>query len=184
MKEYIDLYWSFLKIGGLTFGGGLSMLPMLRHELVQTREWISEEELIDCYAIGQCTPGIIAVNTATYVGYKRKGVCGGIFATLGMITPSLFIITAVALFLAQYMDNVWLLHALMGVRAVVCALMLNTVITLAKKSLVDVFCIAVAIGVFAVAMLTEIPTILLVILCGGLGIGKVVLFQKQKEGNE
>ena len=119
MKELIELYWAFFRIGGLTFGGGLSMLPMLRYELVQKNGWVTEEELIDCYAIGQCTPGIIAVNTATYVGYKKCGIKGGIFATLGMITPSLVIITAIALFLERYMDNIWLIHALMGVRAVV-----------------------------------------------------------------
>lgn len=134
MKELLELFWAFFRIGGLTFGGGLSMLPMLKYELVEKKKWITEEGLLDCYAIGQCTPGIIAVNTATYVGYKRRGIAGGIFATLGMVAPSLIIITAIALFLERYMDNKWLGHALMGVRAVVCALMLNTVVTLAKKA--------------------------------------------------
>lgn len=184
MKELIELYWAFFRIGGLTFGGGLSMLPMLRYELVQKNGWVTEEELIDCYAIGQCTPGIIAVNTATYVGYKKCGIKGGIFATLGMITPSLVIITAIALFLERYMDNIWLMHALMGVRAVVCALMLNTVVTLAKKSLVSPFCWVLSLIVFALAMLTEIPTILLVLLAGGVGILTVVLGKGGKQEKE
>ena len=87
MKELLRLYWAFFRIGGLTFGGGLTMLPMLKYELVEKKKWIDEETLLECYAIGQCTPGIIAVNTATFVGFRRKGFWGGIFATLGMVTP-------------------------------------------------------------------------------------------------
>lgn len=180
MKELLELFVVFFRIGGLTFGGGLSMLPMLKYELVEKKHWLSEEDLLDCYAIGQCTPGIIAVNTATYVGYKRKGVSGGIFSTLGMVTPSLLIITAIALFLEQFMDNKWLGHALMGVRAVVCALMLNTVVTLAKKSLVSPFCVVVCVVVFVLAMFTQVPTILLVILSAVLGIVTMLFSERRK----
>ena len=101
----VQLYLAFLRIGGLTFGGGLTMLPMLKYELVEKNHWITEEELIDCYAVGQCTPGIIAINTATYVGFKKKGVLGGIFSTLGMVTPSLVIITILAASLSTILDN-------------------------------------------------------------------------------
>lgn len=180
MKELLELFVVFFRIGGLTFGGGLSMLPMLKYELVEKKHWLSEEDLLDCYAIGQCTPGIIAVNTATYVGYKRKGVIGGIFSTLGMVTPSLLIITTIALFLEQFMDNKWLGHALMGVRAVVCALMLNTVVTLAKKSLVSPFCVVVCVVVFVLAMFTQVPTILLVILSAVLGIVTMLFSERRK----
>ncbi len=180
MKELLELFVVFFRIGGLTFGGGLSMLPMLKYELVEKKHWLSEEDLLDCYAIGQCTPGIIAVNTATYVGYKRKGVIGGIFSTLGMVTPSLLIITSIALFLEQFMDNKWLGHALMGVRAVVCALMLNTVVTLAKKSLVSPFCVVVCVVVFVLAMFTQVPTILLVILSAVLGIVTMLFSERRK----
>lgn len=166
---YIDLYTTFFRIGILTFGGGLTMLPMLKHEVVHKKNWTSEEELLDCYAIGQCTPGIIAVNTATYIGYKKAGVKGGVIATLGMISPSLVIITLVAAFLKQFMDNVWLQHALVGVRGIICALMLHTVINLAKKSFVHPICVGLCLVVFGLAMLTEIPTIILVVaaaVCG------------------
>lgn len=175
-----QLFYSFMKIGGLTFGGGLTMLPMLKYELVEKRKWLPEEELIDCYAIGQCTPGIIAVNTATYVGYKRKGILGGIFATLGMVTPSLVIISIIALFLENFMDNPILGHALMGVRAVVCALMLNTVITLAKKSLVSLATVIICIAIGLLALFTEIPTILLVIASAIAGILLQVVFTGRK----
>lgn len=172
MRELVELYWTFFRIGGLTFGGGLTMLPMLKYELVEKREWVSEEQLLDCYAIGQCTPGIIAVNTATYVGYLRRGIAGGISATMGMISPSVIIITLVALCLESFMDNVWLQHALMGVRGVVCALMLNTVLTLAKKSLVSKVTYVICILAFLAAMFTEIPLIVIVLLSGVAGVLK------------
>ena len=170
MNEYAQLYLVFLRIGGLTFGGGLAMLPMLKYELVEKKNWITEEDLLDCYAIGQCTPGIIAVNTSTFVGYKRKGVMGGIVSTLGMITPSIVIITLVAICLQAFIENVWVQHALMGVRAVVCALMLNTVVTLAKESLKNAFCFAVCAGAFLLAMFVDIPTVCIVIIAAVLGI--------------
>lgn len=169
MKELWQLYAAFFRIGILTFGGGLTMLPMLKYELVEKRKWITEEYLLDCYAIGQCTPGIIAVNTATFVGYKRKGIIGGIVATLGMVSPSVLIITVVALFLEMLINHPITQHALMGIRGVVCALMLNTVFTLAKKSLVSPITVAICAVAFALALLTEIPTVLLIILAGAAG---------------
>ncbi len=170
MKEYAQLYWAFLRIGGLTFGGGLAMLPMLKHELVQKKKWLTEEELVDCYAIGQCTPGIIAVNTATYVGYKRKRVMGGIISTLGMITPSLVIITLVAVCLQAFIENVYVQHAIMGIRGVVCALMINTVLTLAKKNLKNAFCYVIAAIAFIAAHFCGVKTILIVLAATAVGI--------------
>jgi len=170
MKDYLSLFWAFFRIGGLTFGGGLTMLPMLTYELVDKNKWISEEELMDCYAIGQCTPGIIAVNTATYVGYIKKGTMGGIVATLGMVMPSLIVITTIAMFLEQFMDNIYFTYALNGIQGAVCALMLNTVIMLAKKSFADWKCILIAVIVFVIALFTTIPTILLVVFSAITGI--------------
>lgn len=162
-KDLCELFWSFFKIGGLTFGGGLTMLPMLEHELVDKRNWITSEELLDCYAIGQCTPGIIAVNTATFVGYKKDKVLGGIFATLGMVCPSLIIITLIASVLNNFMDNVWFQHALMGIRGVVCALLLNTVFNLGKKSLKTKFAWIIFAVILLIALFLNIPTVLMVI---------------------
>lgn len=170
MKELMALYWAFFRIGGLTFGGGLTMLPMLKYELVEKRNWITEEDLIDCYAIGQCTPGIIAINTATFVGYKRKGIAGGIFSTLGMMSPSVVIITLVAMCLEQFINSVWVQHALMGVRGVVCALMLNTVITLAKKSLVSPITWVICALAFLASMFTPAPLIVIVLVAAIWGI--------------
>lgn len=170
MEIYWQLFIAFFRIGGLTFGGGLAQLPMLRYEIVQKYHWLDEEELIDIYAIGQCTPGIIAVNTATYVGYKKKGVMGGIVATLGMITPSIVVITAVAMCLQAVIDNVWVQHAIMGIRAIVCALMINTVYTLGKKTLIGWFAIIVAIAAFILAFITGMTTVVIVIIAAVVGI--------------
>ena len=98
MNIYLDLFLTFARIGGLTFGGGYAMLPMLQREVVEKRGWATEDELTDYYAIGQCTPGIIAVNTATFIGNKNKGILGGIVATLGVVFPSIVIITLMQVF--------------------------------------------------------------------------------------
>ena len=178
--EFLQLYTTFFRIGILTFGGGLTMLPLLKYELVESKKWITEERLLDCYAIGQCTPGIIAVNTATYVGYLRKGVLGGIIATLGMVSPSVLIITVVATFLQNFMEVAIIQHALMGIRGAVCALMLNTVVSLAKKSLISPINIAICVVALLLALFTQLPTILIIVLAGVSG----VIIEKVKGGKQ
>ena len=170
MLDLLSLYAAFFRIGGLTFGGGLTMLPMLKYELVEKNGWVTEEELLDYYAVGQCTPGIIAVNVSTLVGYKKRGIIGAIFSTLGMVSPSLIIVSILALFLEQFMSNKIVAHAVGGIKIVVCALMLNTVVTMAKKSVVGGLCCGIAVLSFLLAVFTPIPTVLLVIIAGIFGI--------------
>ena len=170
MNIYCNLFLSFFRIGGLTFGGGLAQLPMLKFEVVQKHHWMEEEELLDIYAIGQCTPGIIAINTATYVGYKKAGIAGGIAATAGMVMPSLIVITLVAAILQAVIDNVWVQHAIIGIRGVVCALMLNTVQTLSKKTLKNRFSFIVAGIALLAAFFTGLPTLVIVIAAAVTGI--------------
>ncbi|GFI49480.1 chromate transport protein [Lachnospiraceae bacterium] len=169
-KKICDLYISFFKIGGLTFGGGLAMLPMLQREVVRKHQWCTEEELLDIYAIGQCTPGIIAVNTATYVGYQQAGFLGSVAGTLGMVSPSLIIICLVASILQNFIHMPAVLHALAGIRIVVCALMLNTVFTMAKKGIIDKLGALVFVIAFLLACFTPVPTALVVVLAGLTGI--------------
>ena len=137
MNLYLDLFLTFAKVGVCTFGGGYAMLPILQREVVDGKGWATESELADYYAVGQCTPGIIAVNTATFVGAKEKGVPGGIAATLGLIFPCLVIIGVIAAFLSHVADNPWVGHAFAGVRAAVCALILSSVLKLRKTTIVD-----------------------------------------------
>jgi len=170
MRELFALYAAFFRIGGLTFGGGLTMLPMLKFELVEKKQWVTEEELLDYYAVGQCTPGIIAVNVATFVGYRRKGITGAIFSTLGMISPSLIIVSILAMFLQQFMNNETVAHAIGGIKVVVCALMLQTVVTMAKKTVKGLLPGIVAVIAFALSMFSPIPTVIIVIMAGIFGI--------------
>ena len=137
MNIYLQLFLTFAKIGVGTFGGGAAMLPILQREVVENKHWATEEELVDYYAIGQCTPGIIAVNTATFVGQKLKGLSGGIFATLGMVFPSLVIISILAGLITNFADLAWVQNAFAGIRACVCVLIFNATVRLMKKSVVD-----------------------------------------------
>ena len=124
MKELWELFIVFAKIGGFTFGGGYAMLPILQREVVENRNWATSEELMDYYAIGQCTPGIIAVNTATFIGYKRKGIIGGIVATIGCVFPSLVIIMIIAAFINSFTHIVWVQVPLSVIGGCVCVLVL------------------------------------------------------------
>ena len=137
MKELLELFLTFAKIGVMTFGGGMAMLPILEREVVQNKHWATEEELVDYFAIGQCTPGIIAVNTATFVGEKKKGILGGIAATLGVVFPSLVIITILAGLITNFAHLAWVQNAFAGIQVCVCVLILNAVLKLLKKSVVD-----------------------------------------------
>ena len=137
MNEYLELFLTFAKMGVMTFGGGMAMLPILQREVVEDRHWATEEELVDYYAIGQCTPGIIAVNTATFVGQKRKGALGGIVATLGMVFPSLVIISILAGLITNFSSVTWVQNAFAGIQVCVCVLIFNAVVKLLKKSVID-----------------------------------------------
>lgn len=137
MNLYLDLFLTFARVGVCTFGGGYAMLPILQRELVENKKWATEDQLADYYAVGQCTPGVIAVNTATFVGSSRAGVAGGVVATLGLVFPSIVIILAIAAFLQNFMDIPWVIHAFNGIRAGVVALILSSVLKLYKTSIVD-----------------------------------------------
>lgn len=153
MNELWTLFWAFLRIGCFTFGGGYAMLPMLQKEVVDTYHWTTEEELMDFYAIGQCTPGVIAVNTATFIGYKQKGIMGGIIATLGVVFPSLIIITVIASVINNFSSLAFVQSAFVGIRIVVAALVINVVIKMLRTSLKDwvgtfIFLATLLIGLF------------------------------------
>ncbi len=137
MNILIDLFLTFARVGACTFGGGYAMLPILQRELVENKKWATEGELADYYAVGQCTPGVIAVNTATFVGRNRAGIAGGVCATLGVVFPSIVIIIVIAAFLQNFMHLEFVVHAFNGVRAGVVALILSSVIKLFKNAVMD-----------------------------------------------
>lgn len=137
MNIYLDMFLTFAKVGVMTFGGGYAMLPILQREVVDNKGWATEEELMDYFAIGQCTPGVIAVNTATFIGQKYKGIPGGIFATIGVVFPSLIIISLLAGVIEAFSHIELVQHAFGGIRVCVCILILNAVMKLYKKAVVD-----------------------------------------------
>ncbi len=170
MKTLLQLFLIFARIGGFTFGGGYAMLPMLQKEIVDNKHWATNEELMDYYAIGQCTPGVIAVNTATFIGYKIKGILGGIVATLGVITPSIIIIAIIAAFISNFQDLQAVQWAFGGIRAAVVALILSSVIKLTKKSVVDIATAIIFVAVTLLSIFTDLSPVIYVIFAGVCGI--------------
>ena len=176
IKELFQLFCSFFTIGALTFGGGYAMLPMLEREVVEKHKWSTQEEILNYFAIGQCTPGIIAVNTATFVGYKQHKIVGAVAATLGVVAPSVLIITVIAMVLRNFMDIVWVQHAFAGIRVAVCALIASSVWKLAKGNVKQWWHILLAVVAFVWVVAGQSP-VWMVVACGVLG---VVLGRKVK----
>ncbi len=170
MKELLLMYLAFAKVGVSTFGGGYAMLPMLQRELADKRGWTTQEELMDYYAIGQCTPGVIAVNVSTFIGYKRKGIPGAIAATLGMITPSLIIITCIAALISNFSDNIYVQKALAGINVAVLVLVINAISKMFKKALVDWLAIVMFVVTALVSIITRISPVIFVVACGVIGV--------------
>lgn len=143
MKEKLRTFWDlfsvFFKIGLCTFGGGIAMLPILERELAEKRNWTTSDELLDYFAIGQSTPGIIAVNVATFIGYKRAGLIGGCVATFGMVFPSIIIITLIAKFISNFSEIEWVQKALKGINVAVAAILTSAVYKFSKKSVKNLF---------------------------------------------
>lgn len=137
MRKLIDLYLTFARIGAMMFGGGYAMLPILQREIVDNKKWATSDQLADYYAVGQCTPGVIAVNTGTFIGAQQAGIAGGIVATLGVVTVPAVIIIVIAAFLSNFMESALVAHAFSGIRACVTALILASVIKLFKGSVKD-----------------------------------------------
>jgi len=164
LKELWELFKVFAQIGVLTFGGGYAMLPMIQEEIVDKRGWATDEEILDYYAIGQSTPGIISVNTATFIGYKRKGILGAIVATLGIVFPSIVIITVIAIFFDQFEHYQIVQHAFAGIRVAVAALILNAIISMWQKAIKDYLGIIIFLLSFSVVAFLDISPIWVVII--------------------
>ncbi len=170
MKELWTLFITFAKVGAMTFGGGYAMLPILQREVVEKKGWVSDEELTDYFAIGQCTPGVIAVNTATFIGQKRAGIPGGILATLGVVFPSLIIITTLAGIIQRYAHLPWVQHAFAGIRVCVCVLIFNAVIKLWKSAVKDHWGLLIFAVLLAANLLTDLSPVVFVLLAAAAGI--------------
>ena len=192
MKDLLDLYWAYLKIGCVNFGGGYAMLPLLERELVNKRGWTTMDELRDYFAIGQCTPGVIALNVSTFVGQKRKGVAGAVAAMLGFLTGPVAIILILAAFLQNFAELEVVQHAFAGIRVCVCVLIIQAVIRLWKKSVVDVFTFVLYAVILALSVLNsftallpvKIPAAVLVILAGLAGLTASLVKNRKSAGRK
>ena len=183
MPLLLDLFCAFFRIGLFTFGGGYAMLPLLQREIVEKKKWATEEEMLDYFAVGQCTPGIIAVNTATFVGFKEKKLSGAIFATLGVVSPSLVIITVIAALLSNFAHIAAVQNAFAGIRVAVCVLILNSIVKLWKKSVVDKLTLGVFIAVFlGSVLLSHVSPVVFIVAAAVLGIVVRVWLRTGKEG--
>ena len=177
MNRFLELYWTFVKLGCVTFGGGYAMLPILERELVDKRQWTTMDDLRDYFSIGQCTPGIIALNVSTFIGVKRAGVRGAMTASAGFLTGPIIIILLISMFLQNFASIPVVQHAFAGIRVCVCVLILQAVLRLWKKSVVDPFTLGLYLAVFSLSLLSgfgilpvKIPAAVLVILSGCAGI--------------
>lgn len=184
IKKYLDIFFSFFRVGGLTFGGGLAMLPILEKEVNDTHGWLTKEEIADYYALAQCAPGIIAINTSVLCGNHIAGVLGGIVAAFGVVVPSIIIILIIASVLNNFMSVPAVAAALMGIRAGVCALIMKTVLNLRKKSIVDM----VTLVTFGVALLVltfvDISPVVPVVIGAVIGIASKMSAEKRKAGSD
>ncbi|MBQ7657163.1 MAG: chromate transporter [Clostridia bacterium] len=174
MNSLWELYKTFAQIGLVTFGGGYAMLPILERELVDKRHWTTMDDLRDYFSIGQCTPGVIALNVSTFIGEKRAGVKGALVALLGFLTGPLVIITLIAAFLQNFAEYPVVQHAFAGIRVCVCVLILQAVLRLWKKSVVDATALVIFLAVFILnafssVLPVKIPAAVLVILAGCVG---------------
>ena len=179
IKNLLNLYFSFAKIGTFTIGGGLAMMPMMQAELIEKRKWITDEELIDYYAVGQSTPGIVAVNVATFVGYKQMGIIGGIFATLGMVTPSLVIIMILAGLINSINDFPIIQKALKGINVAVAALLTSTIINLMKKTIRKFTNAIFMLISFLLVFVLKLPSFWIILFA--LLIGVVLTYKEKKK---
>ena len=170
MSIYTDLFLTFAKVGATTFGGGYAMRPILQRELVENHGWVTSDDLMDYYAIGQCTPGVIAVNTATFVGKKVKGDLAGIVATLGVVFPSIVIITIISALISNFAQIEWVGHAFAGIRVCVCVLIFNAVLKLGKSAVKDLPAWIIFLVVAAGSVFLDISPVVYVILAALAGI--------------
>ena len=181
MGEYLELIWSFFKIGIMTFGGGYAMLPIIQRELVEKKAWATEEEILNYYAIGQCTPGVIAVNTATFIGNKRKGALGGFLATFGIVLPSLIIISVIAAVLTNFAEIEAVQHALAGIRVAVVVLVGFSVKKLVTSGVKQGLGWTLFLLTFLVSALLGVSPVAVVIVAAAVGVVSGLVSERRAE---
>lgn len=182
LRSLLELYLAFAKIGAFTFGGGLAMMPIMQRELIEKRGWLTEEELIDYFAIGQSTPGIIAVNVATFVGYKRLGWFGGIIGTIGVVTPSWVIIMLLAGAISSVDKYPLAQKALRGINVAVAALLTSVIVKFSKKTIKSLWNAVFMLLAFALIYFLKVQSVWIII--ASLIIGSLLTLYRQKKAEK
>ena len=169
-KRYVRLFLTFLKIGAFTFGGGYAMIPMIQKEAVAKRHWIRDEDILDIVAIAESTPGPIAVNSATFVGYETAGFWGAFFATLGVMLPSFVIISAIACVLRQFESLQAVRYAFFGIRAGVLALIIKALVSMYRQCPKNLLSCVLMAASFAAAVFFKVNVLLIIACCAAAGL--------------
>ena len=179
MKELMTIFLTFLRIGAFTFGGGYAMIPLIQHEAVEKHHWVNDEDILDIVAIAESTPGPIAINAATFVGYRVKGIWGAVWATLGVVLPSFCIILAIFYVLQQFQSLTVVQYAFRGIRAGVLVLMLKALFKMLKTGKKGKLPVALMIISFVLAAVLQVNTILVILLCGLTGLAAFLLAERR-----
>ena len=169
-QNMISLFLIFMKIGLFTFGGGYAMIPLIQRETVDNKKWISDKDILDIVAIAESTPGPIAINAATFIGYRVGGFLGAMAATVGVVLPSFTIIAAISYVLAVFQNVVWIQYAFNGIRAGVLALIVKALWSMYKQSPKGVFSYLIMFGAFAVTAFLPVNVVFVILLCAAAGI--------------
>lgn len=170
IKTIIELWLTFMKIGGFTFGGGYAMIPLIEKEIVENKKWITKDDILDIIAIAESTPGPIAINAATFVGYKVCGFWGAFFATIGVVLPSFLIILVISFILSQFENNKYVVYAFNGVRAGVLALIIKAFISMYRQCPKHLVSYIIAIFAFTATALFNINVLLVIVICAITGL--------------
>ena len=181
IKNSLILFLAFFKIGAFTFGGGYAMIPIIEKEVSDKRNWITGEEILDIFAIAESTPGPIAINSATFIGYKIGGVLGSFCATLGVVLPSFTIISIISLILRQFSDSLIVQYAFNGIRAGVLALLIKALVSMYKKCPKGLFSYILMGAAFVIAAFTDLNVIFIIIGCGVAGIVNALIAKRRAE---
>lgn len=180
-KKYLDLFITFFKIGAFTFGGGYAMIPLISREVVDNKNWMTEEEILEVVAIAESSPGPIAINAATFVGYKVAGFWGAILSTLGVVLPSILIIMTISLVLQEFKDSQLVTKAFAGIRIGVLALIVKALWTMYKQANKSIFSYLIMFIAFMLVAIFKVNVLLVILISAFLGLVSSTIISRRKD---
>lgn len=170
MHIILQIFWSFFKIGAFSFGGGYAMLPLIEHEIVNSHRWITYKEFIDIIGISQMTPGPIAINSATFVGYKVSGFLGSTAGTIGVVTFSFILVSIATHYVIKFKESQTMKAVLLGMRPALIGLIVSAFISLAKESYHDIKSVIIGVFILGLLLSKKVHPILIIVIAGIVGV--------------